>query len=64
MTETEIIGLLGEPEQKLDELSRQYVYYLGRAGLGGDDRLLRLDFFNKLESPIYNGCPDVLSLFP
>lgn len=44
MTETEIIDLLGEPEQKLDEPSRQYVYYLGRAGLGVDDSLLRLSF--------------------
>ncbi|MFK0521713.1 hypothetical protein ACINKY_05820 [Paenibacillus illinoisensis] len=44
MTETEIIDLLGEPAQKVDEPSRQYVYYLGRAGLGVDDRLLRLHF--------------------
>jgi len=44
MTETEIIDLLGEPEEKLDEPSRQYVYYLGRAGLGVDDSLLRLSF--------------------
>lgn len=34
MTEAEIIDLLGEPAQKLDQPSRQYVYYLGKAGLG------------------------------
>ncbi|MGF7036747.1 hypothetical protein J2T17_007822 [Paenibacillus mucilaginosus] len=39
MTEEEIISLLGEPEEKLDD---EYVYYLGRAGLGVDDSLLRL----------------------
>ncbi|WP_339286172.1 hypothetical protein [Paenibacillus sp. FSL R5-0486] len=43
MTETEIIDLFGEPEQKFDEPSRQY-YYLGRAGVGVDDSLLRLSF--------------------
>jgi hypothetical protein len=46
MTDAEIIDLLGEPEQKLDEPSPQFVYYLGRAGLGVDDSLLRL-YFNK-----------------
>lgn len=46
MTNTEIIDLLGEPEQMLDEPSPQFVYYLGRAGLGVDDSLLRL-YFNK-----------------
>ena len=49
MTETEIIALLGEPAQKVDEPSRQYVYYLGRAGLGVDDSLLRLNFNNDSE---------------
>jgi hypothetical protein len=44
MTEAEVIDLLGEPAQKLDEPYRQYVYYLGRAGLGVDDSLLRLNF--------------------
>lgn len=44
MTETEIVNLLGEPAEKLDEPDRQYVYYLGRAGLGVDDSLLRLSF--------------------
>ena len=44
MTEKEVVNLLGEPAQKLDEPSRQYVYYLGRAGLGVDDSLLRLSF--------------------
>lgn len=41
-TEDEIISLLGKPEQKIDEPVPQYVYYLGRAGLGVDDSLLRL----------------------
>ncbi|MFB9324553.1 hypothetical protein ACFFSY_01190 [Paenibacillus aurantiacus] len=44
MTENGIIQLLGKPEHKQDEPARQFVYYLGRAGLGVDDRLLRLDF--------------------
>ncbi|WP_091182724.1 hypothetical protein [Paenibacillus catalpae] len=44
MTETEIIDLLGEPAEKREEPSRQFVYYLGRAGLGVDDSLMRLNF--------------------
>ncbi|NUU74449.1 hypothetical protein [Paenibacillus xylanilyticus] len=44
MTETEIIDLLGEPAQKVNEPSLQYVYYMGRAGYGVDDSLLRLNF--------------------
>jgi len=44
MTETQIVDLLGEPAQIVDEPSLQYVYYLGRAGLGVDDRLLRINF--------------------
>lgn len=44
MTEKEIIDLLGEPAQKLDEPARHFVYYLGRAGLGVDDSLLKLHF--------------------
>lgn len=47
MTEEEIIDLLGEPAQKLDEPARQFVYYLGRAGLGVDDSLLKLHFNQK-----------------
>ncbi|MFF2090536.1 hypothetical protein [Paenibacillus sp. NPDC058174] len=43
-TEDEIISLLGKPEEKLDEPAFQYVYYLGRAGLGVDDSLLVLQF--------------------
>ncbi|GGG54646.1 hypothetical protein [Paenibacillus radicis (ex Gao et al. 2016)] len=43
-TENEIIALMGKPEEKLDEPSSQYVYYLGRAGLGVDDSLLVLQF--------------------
>ncbi|WP_052350476.1 hypothetical protein [Paenibacillus gorillae] len=43
-TENEIIALIGKPEQKLDEPSFQYVYYLGRAGLGVDDSMLVLQF--------------------
>ncbi|RIX51427.1 hypothetical protein D3P08_16030 [Paenibacillus nanensis] len=46
MTATEIIDLLGEPEQRLEEPSVQFVYYLGSAGLGVDDSLLRL-YFNR-----------------
>jgi len=53
MTETQIVDLLGEPEQKVDEPFRQYVYYLGRAGLGVDDRLLRLNFNNNGEIESY-----------
>jgi hypothetical protein len=50
--EDEIISLLGEPEQKIDEPVLQFVYYLGRAGLGVDDMLLVLQFDQngKLES--------------
>lgn len=44
MTEKEIVDLLGEPAQKLDEPARQFVYYLGRAGLGVDDSLFKLHF--------------------
>lgn len=43
MTEDEIIDLLGEPESK-EESERTFVYYLGRASLGVDDRLLKLYF--------------------
>lgn len=51
MTEQEIIQLLGEPAEKLDKPTRQFVYYLGRAGFGVDDSLFRLTFKNgKLES--------------
>jgi hypothetical protein len=46
MTEADIIDLLSEPAQKLDEPSRQFIYYLGRAGFGVDDSLLRL-YFNE-----------------
>ncbi|MCR8634570.1 lipoprotein [Paenibacillus radicis (ex Xue et al. 2023)] len=51
-SDKEIISLLGEPEQKLEEPALQYVYYLGRAGLGVDDSLLILQFDQngKLES--------------
>lgn len=44
MMEKEIVTLLGEPAQKLEEPTMQYVYYLGRAGLGVDDSLFRLHF--------------------
>ncbi|WP_150275956.1 lipoprotein [Paenibacillus tepidiphilus] len=43
MTEAEVIKLLGEPEQIKSEPT-EYVYYLGRAGLGVDDLLFRLTF--------------------
>ncbi|NIK80481.1 hypothetical protein FHS15_005671 [Paenibacillus castaneae] len=43
-TENEIISLLGEPGEKLDEPVLEYVYYLGRAGLGVSDSLLKLQF--------------------
>lgn len=33
-TVNEIISLLGEPGEKLDEPVLEYVYYIGRAGLG------------------------------
>ncbi|WP_053375147.1 hypothetical protein [Paenibacillus sp. FJAT-27812] len=51
-TESEIISLLGEPEQKIEEPNHEFVYYLGRAGLGVDDSLLKLKFGKdgKLES--------------
>jgi len=47
MTKEEITSLLGEPEQKVDAPAIQYVYYLGRAGFGVDDSLLRLYFDQK-----------------
>lgn len=51
-TEEEVIALLGEPESEEDAPERQLVYYLGRAGLGVDDSLLRLyvDASGKVES--------------
>ncbi|GLX68216.1 hypothetical protein MU1_25610 [Paenibacillus glycanilyticus] len=49
MSEAEIVDLLGKPSLKVDEPTRQYVYYLGRAGLGVDDSLLRLYFNNNGE---------------
>jgi hypothetical protein len=44
MTEEEVTNLLGKPEQKVEEPTLQYVYYLGRAGLGVKDTLLVLEF--------------------
>jgi len=44
MTESQIVDLLGVPSQIANEPWRHYVYYLGRAGLGVDDRLLYLNF--------------------
>lgn len=35
MTENEVIDLLGEPAQKLNEPSPQFLYYIGSAGLMG-----------------------------
>ncbi|MFC4601408.1 hypothetical protein [Cohnella hongkongensis] len=42
MTENEIIDLLGEPAEKLTEPSRQFLYYIGSAGLGVKVTLLQL----------------------
>lgn len=53
MTETQIVDLLGKPEQIVEEPFREYVYYLGRAGLGVDDSLLRLKFNNDGELESY-----------
>lgn len=52
MTQDEIISLLGEPEQRITSPVPQFVYYLGRAGLGVDDLLFKLQFDTngKLES--------------
>ncbi len=52
MTESEIIELLGEPEEKLSEPSRQLLYYIGSAGLGVKVTLLQLqlDESGKVES--------------
>lgn len=44
MTENQVIKLLGEPEQRIDKPTSQFVYYLGRAGLGVDDSLLKIEF--------------------
>lgn len=44
MTENEIIDLLGEPAEKLTEPSRQFLYYIGSAGLGVKVNLLQLHF--------------------
>ncbi|WP_151734856.1 lipoprotein [Paenibacillus tengchongensis] len=43
MTVAEVKELLGEPEQIKSDPT-EYVYYLGRAGLGVDDLLFRLTF--------------------
>ncbi|ANY70176.1 hypothetical protein BBD42_29480 [Paenibacillus sp. BIHB 4019] len=52
MTENEIIDLLGEPAEKLSEPSRQFLYYIGSAGLGIKVTLLQLqlDENGKVES--------------
>jgi len=52
MTEDEIITLLGKPDEKKEEPDNEFVYLLGRAGLGVDDNLLILKFTEqgKLES--------------
>ncbi|UVI28479.1 hypothetical protein [Paenibacillus spongiae] len=52
LTEQEVVDLLGEPEQRLEDPVVQYVYYLGRAGMGVDDSLfvLKFDEDEKLES--------------
>jgi len=52
MTEDEIITLLGKPDEKKESPENQFVYLLGRAGLGVDDYLLILQFddHGKLES--------------
>ncbi|WP_249900267.1 hypothetical protein [Paenibacillus sp. PK3_47] len=44
MTESEIVDLLGEPDQKLTEPPMQYLYYTGTAGLGVKVALLQLLF--------------------
>ncbi|MFX3634718.1 MAG: hypothetical protein ACE3L7_23030 [Candidatus Pristimantibacillus sp.] len=44
MTENEIIDLLGEPSEKLTEPSRQFLFYIGSAGLGVKVTLLQLHF--------------------
>lgn len=44
MTENEIIDLLGEPAEQLTEPSRQFLYYIGSAGLGVKVTLLQLHF--------------------
>ncbi|MBB3131434.1 hypothetical protein FHS19_006157 [Paenibacillus rhizosphaerae] len=51
-TQDEIISLLGEPEQRITSPVPQFVYYLGRTGLGVDDLLFKLQFDakGKLES--------------
>lgn len=44
MTESEIINLLGEPAEKLTDPSRQFLFYIGSAGLGVKVTLLQLHF--------------------
>lgn len=44
MTESEIIDLLGEPAEKLTDPSRQFLFYMGSAGLGVKVTLLQLQF--------------------
>jgi len=44
MTENEIFDLLGEPSEKLTDPSRQFLYYIGSAGLGVKATLLQLYF--------------------
>lgn len=44
MTESEIIDLLGEPAEKLTDPSRQFLFYIGSAGLGVKVTLLQLHF--------------------
>lgn len=44
MTESEIIDLLGEPQEKMTEPSLQLLYYIGYAGLGVKASFLHLYF--------------------
>lgn len=44
MTENEIFDLLGEPSEKLTDPSRQFLYYIGSAGLGVKVTLFQLHF--------------------
>ena len=44
MTEGEVIDLLGEPGEKLTVPSREFLYYVGSAGLGVKVTLLQLHF--------------------